>query len=658
MPKTYGATPAEWSRLRLLGLGEDLLPVVSNPNAKISANSKIAQLGKTPSMYNTMGTVGGIREWTQQHPNKQTLDSWSKVPDYGICIQTRSTRAIDIDISDSEGQSRVAARVREYLGNLPRRTRANSEKSLFAFTLPGDYTKRVLRTETGIIEFLATGQQFVAFGTHPSGVRYEWDTGLPSSFPDVTPEQFEELWAVLEAEFATEPGTTSKASAKREVLLEAYKADPVARYFVENDLLLSQEKDGRMHVTCPWEDEHTSESAESATTYFPAHTGGYEQGNFKCLHAHCERRTVFDVRSHLGLDVDDFEDISDTPRPDNAPPRFSVVPAHLFASGEPPTWLVKGVLPQAGLAVMFGDSGSGKTFFALDMVMSITQGLPWRGRQVKQGGVVYVCAEGAGGFRNRLKAYAHQHQVDLSSLPIGVVGEAPNLMAKADAKDLLAAIKAFGDTAVIVMDTFAQVMPGANENSGEDVGTALAHCRALHNHTGALVLLIHHSGKDAARGARGWSGLRAAADAEIEILRSEHDRVATVTKLKDGEDGAEFGFKLHQVVLAMDEDGEDISSCVIEHNDRSLREVRRAASEPKGANEKLVLRLAQDMAGLVDGTVYLTELISRAVNEMPFDEGSGKRDRRRELVVRAIEALREGRRIVLQDGSVRVAEGV
>jgi len=70
-----------------------------------------------------------------------------------------------------------------------------------------------------------------------------------------------------------------------------------------------------------------------------------------------------------------------------------------------------------------------------------------------------------------------------------------------------------------------------------------------------------------------------------------------------------------------------------------------------------VLRLAQDMAGLVDGTVYLTELISRAVNEMPFDEGSGKRDRRREVVVRAIEALREGRRIVLQDGSVRVTEG-
>lgn len=652
MTSNYGASPEEWAHFRLiLGLGEDLLPVVSNPNAKISPDSKMRSLGKTPSRYNTRGEVGGIPNWTSQRPNENTLTAWSKEPDYGICIQTRSVRAIDIDVSGA-GAVAVEQRVLENSHALPVRRRANSGKCLLAFTLPGDYSKRVIRTEDGIIEFLATGQQFIACGTHPSGARYEWEGGLPMEFPELTAEEFESLWATLEREFGVE-SSRSKPSTKKQVLLEAHKADPVASWFIEQGHVLSQERDGRLHVTCPWHEEHTTESAESATTYFPAHTGGYEQGNFKCLHAHCEHRTVHDVRSHLGLDADQFDDISDDDTPaDNKPARFQVTPAHLFTAGEPPAWLIKGVLPQAGLAVVFGDSGSGKTFLALDLATSIARGIPWRGRTSREGGVVYICAEGAFGFRNRLKAYAQQHEVDLSTLQLGVIGEAPNFMLPVDIKALLSSIKAFGETSVIVVDTFAQVMPGANENAGEDVGKALAHCRALHKHTGALVVLIHHSGKDATRGARGWSGLRAAADAEIEVIRSDDARVAIVTKLKDGEDGAEFGFRLQQVVIGMDDEGETITSCVIEHNEQTVREVRR--SEPKGANERLGLRLLNDMQSLVDGTVETTSLLSAMVNEMPFDDAAGKRDRRREVSTRALESLREAGRIEFEGGKVRL----
>mgnify|MGYP003346413027 CR=1 FL=1 len=108
---------------------------------------------------------------------------------------------------------------------------------------------------------------------------------------------------------------------------------------------------------------------------------------------------------------------------------------------------------------------------------------------------------------------------------------------------------------VVIVDTWAQTTPGANENSGEDMGKALAHCKGIHRATGAMVMLVHHSGKDASRGARGWSGLRAAADVELEVVRADEARSLTVTKLKDGEDGAEFAFRLESVVLGLDEDG-------------------------------------------------------------------------------------------------------
>lgn len=327
-------------------------------------------------------------------------------------------------------------------------------------------------------------------------------------------------------------------------------------------------------------------------------------------------------------------------------PRFRVQPVAEFLQRTPASWLVKGLLPQAGLAVVFGESGSGKTFFVLDVIAAVARGLPWRGRRVRQGAAVYVCAEGEAGFRNRLQAYCQHNGLD--DLPLGVIPDAPNLLEKADVKDLMAAVKAFGPVDIIVLDTFAQVMPGGNENSGEDVGRALAHCRALHRATGALVVLVHHAGKDSSKGARGWSGLRAAADVEIEIERSDAARAARVTKLKDGEDGAEFGFRLSGVEIGTDEDGEAITSCVVAHGD-----VERKKALPKGDKQKLVLRIAEEMLDLADN-VTVTELVDNVINQIPFDRADGKRDTRRQNTLQALESLVASGRISTAGGTVNL----
>lgn len=347
------------------------------------------------------------------------------------------------------------------------------------------------------------------------------------------------------------------------------------------------------------------------------------------------------ARATPRLTADEFDDVSESPVGRDLSPvkraRFQVLSAEEFSHRVPQRWIIKGVLPGAGLCVLYGDSGSGKTFFALDVVGAVARGVEWRGKRVRKGRVVIICAEGAGGFRDRMEAYAQHHGVDLADFPVGVIPDSPNLLEKGDVKDLLLALAAFGKADIIVVDTLAQSMPGGNENAGEDMGRVLAHCKAIHRATGALVMLVHHSGKDAARGARGWSGLRGAADVQIEIVRAGDDRAAVIDKQKDGGgEGDEYGFKLTPVTIGMDEDGDDTTSCVLHHVEAVPKSERK--KEPKGDKQKLVLKMAREVADLGDGQLDVSTLIELVVNQIPKDD-SAKCDNRRRDVLRAIESL-------------------
>lgn len=334
-------------------------------------------------------------------------------------------------------------------------------------------------------------------------------------------------------------------------------------------------------------------------------------------------------------------------------PRFQFHQAAEFSAGEPLGYWIKGLLPQAELAAIVGESGSGKTFFAVDVLMSIAQGTPWRERRVRQGTVAYVCAEGASGFRGRLQAYAEYHGVDLADVPLHILGDAPNMLERNDVKDLLAALRALPTMpAVICLDTWAQVTAGGDENSGQDMGRALAHCRALHKATGATILLIAHSGKDSDRGMRGWSGVKGAMDAEITVERSGQYRAATVTKLKDGMgEGDEYPFDLDVVTLGQDADGEDVTSCVLRARQAVPAAQRKAP--PKGVWQQVVLRVATTLTDLAD-SVTPAELTEAVVSEMPTEEG--KRDRRHFLAQRAQEQLIAGGHLSITNGCISLAQ--
>lgn len=301
-----GALPVEWSHFDLvLGLTSELLPVVSNTAATISPTSSLKKLGKTPSIYNKGGCAVGIPDWPAKYATLPEITKWSAVPDYGICIQTRLVRALDIDVPDVSRARKIADRIEQLIGHkLPKRFRGDSGKCLLGFTLSGVMGKRDFQCEGGLVEFLATGQQFIAAGTHQDGARYEWEGGLPLGFPEITLEQFEHVWSELVREFSVDGTSSNTSGAARKRDADVLLPDPIGDFLKGKSLVLAEDR-GALHIACPWIDEHSSGSAgDGSTSYFPAGTRGYEQGHFKCLHAHCSSRSDGDFLIALGYEPD------------------------------------------------------------------------------------------------------------------------------------------------------------------------------------------------------------------------------------------------------------------------------------------------------------------------------------------------------------------
>jgi RecA-family ATPase len=158
--------------------------------------------------------------------------------------------------------------------------------------------------------------------------------------------------------------------------------------------------------------------------------------------------------------------------------------------------------------------------------------MPWRKLGLDQGGVIYCALEGKHGITNRVLAI--QQTLGLAddspgALPLGIVTSSINLLGPtADAPLLIETIKAEAEAIerpmrLVVVDTLSRALAGENENASEDMGALVMNDDAVRNATGAHLLFVHHTGKDAAKGARGHSLLRAATDTKIELSR-ENDR--------------------------------------------------------------------------------------------------------------------------------------
>ena len=458
--------------------------------------------------------------------------------------------------------------------------------------------------------------------------------------PGIRAVQLEVTDAILTA--------AASAGGSGQTLLDIASADPIAIRLNELGLVKSKTRDG-FNIECPFDDDHSGPSAESSTQYRLPHTNGHSLGQFICLHAHCadHPRQAFLERLGLVNTLDDFDDLSQLPEVIKAATeattaaqlkadRFKLETTAEFVVRRKATWLIKGVLPRANFGVFYGASGSGKSFFVFGMAAAIARGIDWRGHKTTKARVLWIAAEGQEDMRKRAYGYCMKEGIKPEDLDMMFISNAPNLLEITDVKLLIAEIRKHGEFDLIVIDTLAQVMAGGNENSGEDMGKVMGYCKEITRQTGAMVAPVHHSGKDESRGARGWSGLRAACDFEFEVLRAGEDRLAVVTKMKGGADGGEFGFRLETLIVGQDDDGDDETTCVVQFTDGS-RQAMTVAAGPKGDIGKDLLAKAASLLDFGDGVLTRNELVNAVVATRPME--SDGRDQRKTSVSKALNSL-------------------
>ncbi|GMO63132.1 MAG: hypothetical protein Ta2A_10130 [Treponemataceae bacterium] len=265
-----------------------------------------------------------------------------------------------------------------------------------------------------------------------------------------------------------------------------------------------------------------------------------------------------------------------------------------------PQWLVKNFLELSSFSSLYGDSDSGKSFFAIALAFAVATGTDFYGHAVlRQGSVLYLAQEGQNGLARRFNACSIRNGVSIKDAPLFT--NALNLQLLDDAS-VLSLIEAISEQveqlgsvpSLLVLDTWSRVL-GGDDSSTTDSARGVAVVDALRKKfEGMTVLVVHHSGHDKTR-ARGWSGLRAAVDTEYRQSRGE-DGIIRVENSKNKEaariDGLAFEFADVELGI-FDEDGEQVTSAIL--NQIEYAPEGKGKTEPKGKNQKIALEVLKDL---------------------------------------------------------------
>ncbi|PLP98704.1 AAA family ATPase [Cupriavidus pauculus] len=329
---------------------------------------------------------------------------------------------------------------------------------------------------------------------------------------------------------------------------------------------------------------------------------------------------------------------------DEAPRLYPLLTAGEMAAKPLPRWLVRNLINETGVGMIYGESGSLKSYLALHLAYAVADGDPhWFGFKVKQAPVIYLCLEGNAGFGMRIRAMQatrHGDHENLRFLDGGTfcLDDDENVLRLA--QSIKAAHCAPGT--LVIIDTLACASGMADENSTRDARMLIQAARRLAWSVGGFVLIVHHTGKDVANGPRGGSNFRADTDVVIRVVKASEESNGVgyweSVKVKDARDGGRFGFVVEWSVVTRDDEGQDVTSGVVVPTDQPVE--MKDTGEPKhrrgrppagGENQKLVLNTIRTAMGNRT-QIHQTAAISAAVQALQLADKPRPGDRAREAI--------------------------
>lgn len=273
------------------------------------------------------------------------------------------------------------------------------------------------------------------------------------------------------------------------------------------------------------------------------------------------------------------------------------------------SWVIKDIIPESsGLTMIFGAPGTYKSFISIDMALSMANGIDWHGKRVKQRSVLYIAAEGQMGVLKRFEAWRIHKGLETLSC-VSILPIATKLDDKQDLAELFDTISNLSPMPeFIFFDTLARSMDG-DENYKVDMNTVVSAADRIRHDFGIQIVVIHHSGKDSTKGARGSNSLEGATDTSFLIEKGTDDFTAVMTceRQKDDMASAPLGFIMKSIDLGVKNiDGDDINSLIpVYDSEAKVKEdpKKKKMRENKKNFERAWFRSGAD---LVDGSPYLT----------------------------------------------------
>lgn len=332
------------------------------------------------------------------------------------------------------------------------------------------------------------------------------------------------------------------------------------------------------------------------------------------------------------LGIAEFEDTTEAEIPATAKPKFPIRDLGHLRWSNTSRYLVRGVMNYRMLCVVSGASNAGKSPFALDMAAAIAKGEPWQGHKTKKGFVLYIATEGWTALENRLEALRREHFPDGSNPAFSYAAMSLNLRDPAPGfvRDLCAFVKEkaaeFGvPPALIVIDTLSHALGGASDKD-DDVGRAvIANCQKIATGTGAAMMLLHHPTKAADSDYRGTSVWLNDTDLliKVEVDPKSKTRTVTTPRVKETAEIEPVHFRIKPVLLGLDQEGDEITSIVIEWLDDLADLQAPMRADDSNALDALEECAEQDPAGVgyTDWMTAFAELAKRIDAEGKPDKG-------------------------------------